>query len=69
MCSTAVFTGGKDDDRVMVARATSDTLINAGIPLTEVWDSSHSSVSKQATLDAWAQRRHAEGQSPVQYWS
>ena len=69
MCSTAIFTGGKDDDRVMIARAASDTLIAAGIPLSEVWDSSHSSVSVQSTLDGWAQKTHDEGQAPVQYWS
>lgn len=68
MCSTAIFTGGKDDDRVMVARAHSLDLTNIGIPIREVWDSSHSSVSKQATLNGWAQKRHAEGQAPVQYW-
>lgn len=69
MCSTAIFTGGKEDDRVMVARAHSSTLIDAGIPLIEEWDSSHSSVSRQSTLDSWARRRLAEGQAPVQYWS
>ncbi|MFD5599172.1 hypothetical protein ACFWHR_03850 [Leucobacter sp. NPDC058333] len=69
MVQTAIFMGGKSDDRVMAARATGTKLINAGFPLSEVWDSSHSSVSKQSTLDAWAQRRLTEGQAPVQYWS
>lgn len=68
MASTAIFTGGKDDDRTMIARATSNDLIIAGIPMTEVWDSSHSSVSQQATLDGWAGKRIEEGQAPVQYW-
>ena len=69
MASTAIFTGGKEDDRVMVARATSLDLIIAGVPPVEVWDSSHSSVSNQAALDGWAGKRIEEGQAPVQYWS
>lgn len=68
MCHTAIFTGGKDDDRVMMARAVSTDLLALGIPLSEEWDSSHSSVSEQATLDGWAAKRVAEGQAPVQYW-
>lgn len=68
MCQTAIFTGGKDDDRVMVARATGTDLINAGVPLSEMWDSSHSSVSRQETLDGWAQKARSEGGAPVQYW-
>lgn len=69
MTSTAIFTGGKEDDRVLVARATSLDLVVAGLPLTEIWDSSHSSVSQQATLDGWAGKQVEEGQAPVQYWS
>lgn len=69
MASTAIFTGGKDDDRVMVARATSQAIVNAGVPPIEVWDSSHSSVSEQSTLNGWAGKAIAEGQAPVQYWS
>lgn len=68
MASNAIFMGGKDDDRVMAARATSLDLIVAGVPMTEIWDSSHSSVSQQATLDGWAAKQIAEGQAPVQYW-
>lgn len=69
MCQTAFFTGGKEDDRVMISRATGTALIEAGVPLSEVWDSSHSSVSRQATLDQWAENRFEEGAAPVQYYS
>lgn len=55
--SEAYFTGGKEDDRVMVARATSSALINQGWPRQEVWDSSHSTVSIQSTLQSWANAR------------
>lgn len=69
MASAVFFTGGKDDDRVMIAHKRSDDLIIAGVPPLEVWDSSHSSVSNQATLDQWAGKALDEGQAPVQYWS
>lgn len=69
MCQTAIFTGGKDDDRVMLARATGMELINAGIPLTEEWDTSHSSVSRQRTLNEWADNRLVEGSAPVRYFT
>lgn len=52
-----VFTGGKDNDRVMVAAATDSTLTDDGWPRVEVWDSSHSSVSVQDTLQGWADGR------------
>lgn len=69
MCSSAVVMGGKDADSTMAARAMDMTLPNAGIPLTEEWDTSHSSVSDQATLNGFAQKRVIEGQAPIQYWS
>lgn len=50
----AMFTGGKDDDSVLVARASSSELIDDGWPRAELWDSSHSSVSEQETLQGWA---------------
>lgn len=52
--SDAIFTGGKDDDRVLMARASSSELIDAGFPRSETWDSSHSSVSEIVTLQSWA---------------
>lgn len=69
MHSTAIFTGGKDDDRVMVARAQTVEQLNQGIPASFLWDSSHSTVSDQATLDGWARAAAADGAAPIQYWS
>ncbi|UOQ58549.1 hypothetical protein MUN78_06925 [Leucobacter allii] len=68
MVQTAFMAGGRRGDQVMLARATGSDLIDAGLPLSEDWDSSHSSVSVQATLDSWARRRLDEGAAPVQYW-
>ena len=57
VATDAVFTGGKGDDLVLAARATDTTLTDAGWPRVEVWDSSHSTVSRQATLQSWADGR------------
>ncbi len=57
VATDAYFTGGKNGDRVMIARAVDPTLIDAGWPRVEVWDSSHSSVSIQSTLQGWADGR------------
>lgn len=50
----AVFAGGKDDDRVLLAQASDAGPIDDGYPRAERWDSSHSTVSVQATLQSWA---------------
>lgn len=52
--SDAIFTGGKDDDRVLITRSSSSELIDDGWPRAEKWDSSHSSVSELDTLQGWA---------------
>ena len=52
--SDAIFSGGKEDDSVMLARSSDHSLITAGVPRAELWDSSHSTVSVQATLQSWA---------------
>lgn len=57
VATEAVFSGGKDDDRVLFARAVESALVEDGWPRVEVWDSSHSSVSEVATLQGWAARR------------
>lgn len=61
MVTEAVFTGGKDDDRVLVARSLNPDLVAAGFPRREVWDSSHSSVSELSTLQGWADGATALG--------
>ncbi len=50
----AVFMGGKGDDRVLAARSHDSDLVDAGFPRMELWDSSHSTVSVQSTLQSWA---------------
>ncbi|MBU3995006.1 MAG: hypothetical protein KKF42_04405 [Actinobacteria bacterium] len=50
----SVFAGGKKDDTVMLARGQEHTLFSDGFPRIELWDTSHSTVSEQATLQSWA---------------
>ena len=69
MASSVFFTGGKDQDRVLISHRYDSTLIDAGFPLVEVWDTSHSTVSEQTTLDGWAQSRLNDGQAPLNLWS
>lgn len=58
----AVFSGGKDDDTVMLARAQGHGPLGEGFPRAELWDSSHSTVTIQSTLQRWADG--ALGQMP-----
>lgn len=57
VATDAIFHAGKGDDKVMLARASDSALVDQGWPRLEVWDSSHSSVTQQATLQAWADGR------------
>lgn len=50
----AIFAGGKEDDEVLLARASSPELVDDGWPRAELWDNSHSSVTEESTLQAWA---------------
>ena len=52
--SDAVFSGGKDVDKVLLVAAEDHTLIGEGHPRAELWDSSHSTVSEVSTLQSWA---------------
>ncbi|MEN0083992.1 MAG: hypothetical protein AAGC66_04410 [Leifsonia sp.] len=67
LASVAWQVGGRSTDTVLTSRQTDSFLTDAGFPLLESFDSSHTDVSKQATLDGWAaadlQRR------PLETWS
>ncbi|MFC4223802.1 hypothetical protein [Lysinibacter cavernae] len=68
LVSRVFFTGGKDDDRMLLSRKDDSSLLLEGFPLMEVWDSSHSSVSNQLALDAWALSRLEQGQRFATFW-
>lgn len=69
MAGLAWEVGGRQADTVLVARAEDDTLTDAGYPLMELVDSSHSSVSDQSTLDAYAAELLLQGQIPSEQWT
>ena len=50
----AVFSGGKEDDKVLLAASHDHSPLSEGFPKAELWDNSHSTVSVQATLQSWA---------------
>jgi hypothetical protein len=61
--------GGRQEDTVLVARGYDTTLVDAGFPLMESVDSSHSSVSVQGTLDSYSTAMVRAGLSPYEVWS
>jgi hypothetical protein len=69
MASNAWLTGGNQSDNVLVARAIDATLVNLGYPLMESFDSSHQSVSEQATLDGYAAAAVLAGRRSTEVWS
>jgi hypothetical protein len=69
MGSLAWMTGGRQTDDVLVARAYDPTLIDQGYPLLELVDSSHTTVSEQATLDKWANQAVSDGRGSEDVWS
>lgn len=64
MCTQCFAAGGKDEDRLLVARATSGALEAAGWPVLQVADTSHSSVSELATLRSYTRAAVAAGDDP-----
>ena len=62
-------TGGRQSDTVMTARYDNPTLTDAGFPLLESVDSSHSSVSVQTTLDSYAMEAARIGYKPISFWT
>ena len=62
-------TGGRSADTVVVSRAYDSALVDLGFPLMEITDSSHSSVSEQATLDGYAAANVAGGRRPAEVWA
>lgn len=65
LASKVYYSGGRQADEVIMSTASND-LLAAGFPLLELADSSHSTVSVQATLDAWAAEGALLASRPVQ---
>lgn len=54
MCTQCFAAGGKDEDRLLVASASSSVLTSAGWPVLQVADTSHSTASELPTLRSYA---------------
>lgn len=67
--SVSWATGGRSADVALVARASSSMLTDAGYPLREVVDSSHSDVTDVATLLGYAQKNLMANQGAVEQLS
>jgi len=61
MAGACYMTGGKDDDTLLIAHNIGTALTSAGWPLLQVADTSHSTVSVLATLQAYAAATVAAG--------
>jgi hypothetical protein len=66
MSSVAWATGGRSTDIALVRRAYSSALLDAGYPLRESVDSSHTDVSDPTQLLSYATRNLASEQGPVE---
>jgi hypothetical protein len=54
IATDAIVHGGKGGDKVQFVQASDPSLVDAGWPRLEVWDSSHTSVTQLSTLQAYA---------------
>jgi hypothetical protein len=69
MASLSWATGGRQNDTVILSRVEDDTLIDLGYPLLQTWDSTHSDVVVQSTLDDYALANIRSARSPAQTWA
>jgi hypothetical protein len=69
MASIAWGSAGRSADTVLVSRQIDDTLTDAGYPLMETLDTSHTSVEYQSTLDKWTSENLITGQQAQETWT
>ncbi len=67
--SQAFGAGGRQSDEVLTTVSTDSTLTDAGFPLLEVVDSSHSTVNMAGTLQEYSDELVLRGRKPIQTWS
>lgn len=67
--SQAFAAGGRSADDVLTTVSTDPTLTDAGFPLLDLVDSSHSTVSEVPTLQGYSDELVLLGRKPVQTWS
>ena len=64
VCGQCFAHGGKEQDSLLVARASSSKLTNAGWPLLQAANTMHATVSELATLRSYARADVANGDGP-----
>jgi len=69
MGSLSWSSAGRGDDSVIIAQAYDPLLVDRGMPLMELVDTSHTNVSEQKTLDGWAREQLRTGKQPSEFWS
>lgn len=69
LASQTFASGGRTSDQSLIAVTEDSTLTDAGYPLLEVVDGSHSTVSNPATLQGYSDERAGQGRKPVTVWS
>lgn len=67
--SQAFAAGGRQSDEALTTVSTDSALTDAGFPLLELVDSSHSTVNEAGTLQAYSDELVLKGRKPVQTWS
>jgi len=67
--SQAFASGGRTSDEVLIAQSDDPTLLNAGFPLMQIVDASHSSVSESPTLQGYADELTTKGNQPLMTFS
>lgn len=65
LASTVFTSGGRGTDTTLISTATDSTLLDAGYPLLERVDSSHSTVSEIGTLNGYATEAAKRGRTPI----
>lgn len=65
LATRAYATGGRGTDTTLVSVATDATLTDAGYPVLNTVDSSHSTVSESAVLDGYAMEATLRGRVPI----
>jgi hypothetical protein len=69
MGSLSWSSAGRGNDSVLIARAYDPSLIDNGVPLLEIVDTSHTNVTVQSTLDGWAEEPLRTAKGPSEFWS
>lgn len=69
MASQTYASGGRTSDETLITVSPDPTLIDAGYPVLESVDGSHSTVANEATLQAYSDESAVQGRTPTSVWS